>query len=678
MAKTVVGVHTHTHTHGTNLIKKSKGIVIYIFSLIFSLYTSYLICRLYNINIRGIICITLANIIATEYLTYLWRKNIKYDEIKENLKGKTKITLTIITIIISIITLLLNFNILTKSYRKTSIQIESKELNVNSIIKGIYVNNSFYEIKDGKLAGLYPNYRKPGFVIKKIDEKNLQLDMRKAMLVKIVFYKQEGNIDIKDGEQISTINLADTEYENAEYKVKTNIYNDNLFIIRTIASMMALIYFIGLIVIALKYIDVEKRCGLITIIIATVGAWTFFNLYPIEILYTDSGTYIWKNFKEIFQGKLRVRTPIYPLIIKICEKVFTNDYLMFVCIIQHIIGFIAIIFLYKTLKMLLKNIKIVMFITILYALSPAIIGWNNVILTESLAISGTIILIHFIVKYIKEPKILNGITATIIAVVLTFLRPTSIIYVVFLEMFWIMRFILDRKSIKKDFICFLSSTFTIILIILYAIAFHKIYNIYSITSVMPGQHLIVCMKEGFYKNSNNAQFIKEVEEAMKGSTELKAGMAAKVYNKHSLSEIKDITEYCILHSIPQYIDYIIDLHKENAYILFDHYSPYKIVNPELKWLEFTITKLFVFITFTHCYICIIIQLILSIYKWIKSKQVPWINLGLFAFPLVIIISTFIGTNAEFMRTAVCAVPFTYISIAMLADKLFDYKKIKTE
>ncbi len=657
---------------------KLKDKIIYIFSFIFSLYTSYLICRLYNINIKGIICITLANIIATEYLTYLWRKNIKYDEIKEKIKGKTKIILAIITIIISLITLLLNFNILTKSYKKTSIEIQSRNLNLDNAIKGIYINNAYYEFTNNELSGYRVNFRKPAMSLNKIDIHNWKLNIEKSINIRIAFNKQEGNVDIYDGEEKKTIDLKDIETKYVEYNVKTNSYKDNLFILRIIASMISLMYFWGLIVLALKYLDMEKRCGLITILIVAVGAWIYFNLFSTAIICPDSGTYVWKNLKEIFQGKLRARTPVYPIINKISEKLFITDYLRFTCIIQHIIWFIAIIFLYKLLKMLLKNIKIVMFITLIYALSPSIIGWNNYILTESLALSGTIILIYFIVKYIKEPKILIGITATIIAIVLTFLRPTSIIYVVFLEMFWIMRFILDRKNIKKDFICFLSSTFTIILIILYAIAFHKIYNIYSITTVMPGQHLYVCMQEGFYKNSNNVQFIKEVDEATKNGTEMAWNIMIKVYRKHSLKEIKDITQYCILHSIPQYSKYFGDLIKENSYVLFNHYAVSQIINPEIEWVGSTITKLFVFITFAHCYICIIIQLILSIYKWIKSKQVPWINLGLFAFPLVIIISTFIGTNGEFMRTAICAVPFTYISIAMLADKLFDYKKAKTE
>ena len=62
-----------------------------------------------------------------------------------------------------------------------------------------------------------------------------------------------------------------------------------------------------------------------------------------------------------------------------------------------------------------------------------------------------------------------------------------------------------------------------------------------------------------------------------------------------------------------------------------------------------------------------------IFFWIKNKKVPWLYFGLCVFPLIIIISTFVGTCSEFMRTAICALPFTYISLAIFTDKLF-YKK----
>ena len=102
----------------------------------------------------------------------------------------------------------------------------------------------------------------------------------------------------------------------------------------------------------------------------------------------------------------------------------------------------------------------------------------------------------------------------------------------------------------------------------------------------------------------------------------------------------------------------------------------KIIDTNLEWLENTFVKLFTFLTFSHVYIIILIELVLTIYNWIKTKKVPWIHLGLFAFPLVIIESSFIGTCAEFMRTSIYVLPFAYIALATYIDMLIQNKNVE--
>lgn len=315
-----------------------------------------------------------------------------------------------------------------------------------------------------------------------------------------------------------------------------------------------------------------------------------------------------------------------------------------------------------------------MFFTIIYALCPAVIDWNNIILTESIALSGTIIVVYSIVKYLKNPKVATGAVAIILSLILTFHRPTAIIYVLSLEIFWIMRFILDRKNIKKDFICFLISTLTIILIVRYAIVFHETFGIYSISIPVPRQHLSVCIEEGFYKKSSNEQIVKEIEQSIINNPDSLYRRMEEVLYKHTLKEIEDFTKECFSKNSSEYIDYFIRLNKEHLSEKFSTYS-FKIVNAELQWLSNTM-QIFTFVTFAHSYLAIFIEFLLLIYQWVRDKKVPWIHFGLFAFPLIIIVSSFVGTNAEFMRTSICALPFTYISLATFAEMLFSCGKEK--
>ncbi len=652
---------------------KLKSKLMYILSFIISLYTSYLICRLYNLNTLGNTCIVFFNILATEYVTYLWNKNIKFDEIIKKAKKKTKIIIAFVTVIISIFILLFNFDLFTKKYSKANVIIHSDEIIDGSVIKSLYINNVFYNVNYNRLVDSSENDiydSSVGMQITQLDEHNVEIVFEKSINIKLILNKEDGNISINDGDFSSTVIFENDTYE---YNVRSNCYRDNIFILRTGFSLITIMYIAGLLVIAIKNLDSDKRCELISAIIAAITGWFCFRMYTIADTTNDSIEYIyWNNFLKIFQGKLKERVPFYPLIIKLSKIIFQMDYLRFVCIIQYIIWFVSIIYLYKLLRLLIKNRKIVMFFTIIYTLCPAIIDWNNVILTESIALSGTIILVYLIVKYLKEPNVKIGAMAIILAFILTFLRPTAIIYVLILEIFWIMRFILDRKNIKKDLICFSISTFTILLIVIYAIIFHKTYGIYSITSVVPRQQLFVCMYEGFYKNSDNEQYIKEIEQAFINNPDSSwRGMEEVLFN-HTYKETQDFTKECISKSIPQYINYFIRLNKENLSVKFSNYS-FKIVNSKLQWLSNTLMELFTFVTFAHSYLAIFIEFILLIYLWIKDKKVPWIHFGLFAFPLIIIVSSFVGTCAEYMRTAICALPFTYISLAIFADMLFSCK-----
>ena len=272
---------------------KLKNELIYILSFIFSLYTSYLICRLHNANLIGNLCIVFVNILATEYLTYLLNKNIKLNEVREKIKHKTKIIIIFTSIIISIVILLLNFNIFTHKYTGTNITISSENLNSSNIVKSMYVNNVFYNVENNELADQMGNYiyeTSIGIEFNVIDEHTLKIDIPKFIDIKLIFNEQEGNITICDGESTSTIN---TENDTYEYTVKSNSYIDNLFILRTLLSLVSLIYFTGLIILAVIYLDLDRRCELITSIVASIIGWLYFKLYTTGVMFNDSTTYMW-------------------------------------------------------------------------------------------------------------------------------------------------------------------------------------------------------------------------------------------------------------------------------------------------------------------------------------------------------------------------------------------------
>lgn len=649
---------------------KLKDKLIYIISLICSLYISYLVCRVYVLGPKAVVLVTILISCAFGYLTYLYKKNISYSKLTK----KSFIVILVLSIFIATIILKLNYNFFTKQFKETIIEVSSNEqdVEIEGTIKNLVVNNVYYTISGNMLIndGVEADYSR---IVIESNLNRIRIYCPKATDIKIIFNSGYKSIHVMDGNSTEIIDTNQEDDDDYVYQFKSNIVDDNFCIIRLIISELLLTYIVFCTIMLIKYTDnKEKRYFVITMLIAVFGMWLYYAKYENIILCPDSLDYIRYNFDEVLHMQLQGRPPIYPLIIAICKRVFCNCYLEAVVAIQYVIWFVSIIFFFKMLKLLTKNIKIVSFFTVIYTLCAAVAGWNNLILTESITLSGTVMVIYFIIKYIKEPKLSSGISAIVISLVLTFCKPTVIIYVMFLEIFWIGRFIFEREHIKVDFKCFIASTISIFIIVIYAIIFHRTFGIYSISDAIPRQDLYVCIHQGYYKSSNNEEFIKKVEESLEKNKDNEWTVMTDVLVQYSLSEVKELTSYCKMQNIPTYIGYISDLAKEHQTVEYYNYA----LNIERSGIQRIVYATFSFITFSHVYIIMAIEFILIVYKWIKDKKVPWIHCGLLGFPLVIIFSAFIGTCGEFMRTSISVLPFAYVSMAIYADAISKYNEEK--
>lgn len=114
----------------------------------------------------------------------------------------------------------------------------------------------------------------------------------------------------------------------------------------------------------------------------------FYKNVQIAQIYPDSGSYINYSFQNLVHFNfINERTFGYPLVIRICYYLFKGgDYLNGVVVFQILVSLISFFYFYKVISIVVKSNKIAVFLTILYASSPTIIGWNAIISTESLSI----------------------------------------------------------------------------------------------------------------------------------------------------------------------------------------------------------------------------------------------------------------------------------------------------
>ena len=307
----------------------------------------------------------------------------------------------------------------------------------------------------------------------------------------------------------------------------------------------------------------------------------------------------------------------------------------------------------------------------MYGISTAVIGWNTDILTESLALSITIFFTYCIINYIKLGKLKYGIFSIILALIITFLKPACIIYPIILFVFFILKFIVDKRKFKNDYKCITISAITILLIFVYAASFYKQYGVFSISLASVRQDLYVCINEGFYKNYDDKQIIKQIDESIQ-KTDDKWDAVLDIQNRYGNQKCQEIIKTSKKNNFKEYMKYYYNTICTYYNTIFNSY--YSLCISKATNLACKLSNSSLFLKFSIVYYLILLEGILFIYKLIKYKKTDWINLGLFGFNFAIVIVSFIGTNSEFMRTAICTVPFSYIAIATILNDFINFNK----
>ena len=189
--------------------------------------------------------------------------------------------------------------------------------------------------------------------------------------------------------------------------------------------------------------------------LAAILVLTLYNLTP-ALNSFDTEYYLLAG-QNILDGKIDcLRTPVYPLLCQAFIKLFGAEGLpTAMTIFQSIIYLISLISLQHIATYTIKNnaIRNITLICYIICIAP---GWCNEILTESLSISGCIIMSDLVLSFVYKPSWIKSIGLHIFLILLVFLRPTFIIFFAILPVVWLFhRTMLKYKavSIALTFIC---------------------------------------------------------------------------------------------------------------------------------------------------------------------------------------------------------------------------------
>ena len=227
-----------------------------------------------------------------------------------------------------------------------------------------------------------------------------------------------------------------------------------------------------------------------------------------------------------------------------------TDGLTILVTFQMVLGIISLILFRKILEQWGIGNTRAYIMTLVYEVVPVWV-FDKIILTESLALSGTVIFIYIISKYINNPNRKSGGLAVIFSLILTFLRPTFIINIFGVLVFYIARFFVFKKERKILIFGILVGLFSLSIVHVYSVKFKDKYGIYSLSATKVNQDFITTVLHHMnYLDPNNEISIlvqKEYEVVsnnLENSDLLTIPVTVKDKTDYSLTELLVYVDQC--------------------------------------------------------------------------------------------------------------------------------------
>lgn len=262
----------------------------------------------------------------------------------------------------------------------------------------------------------------------------------------------------------------------------------------------------------------------------------------------DSPSYI--QASHIFlSGKIdSLRTPTYPLIIGICNVIFgENIYKDVVIILQYISYLISIAFFYKLVLEFIKKPNLCFWLTLFYAIFSAISGWNNCILTESFAITGSVFLLYSSTGLYKRFSIEYVFSFLFWFLFLLFLRPSFLYLLPVFFVFWI-SCLFARQHRRNAFAGLLVTLTVLFSQLCYISQFKNTYGVFSPSAVSTINNYYIERQYGLIytdgiKNGDLKEDIKRsifINGVSTDNHSLLWNETNELINKYSLKEVQQV------------------------------------------------------------------------------------------------------------------------------------------
>lgn len=420
----------------------------------------------------------------------------------------------------------------------------------------------------------------------------------------------------------------------------------------------------------------KKRTVVLLVMLPILLYWLF--VYANEALtstlvkiHNDTPNYDDFMLFRLFEQGRGVQVPVYGAILDVLDLLLGERRFKAVVMLQIVVSFVSVWYFYKTMILIGIREWLAALFTLFYGTSSVVIGWNNMVLTESFGMSGTVFVLYFILRFVRFEQLRDGICSVGIAFLLIFHRPQFLLQYAVLLCYFVMKCILPNTQNKK--VCRRMLLITAgggMLILCYCAAIKHAYGIFSLSSAKCRQDFLVCLNEGFYKNCDDPAVIAEIEEQFRTAEDAEdpymRNYAALWHcvDKYGHKWVADMAHDWIAKDPAGYAEYLLWTIK--LWAREGVFYGYGLAD---KWgISIGLTKN---LTMFQVMAISALQGLVMLFFWVRRKTPPWLHMALFAFSFPVIWSAFVVTNADFMRIMIYAIPPTFLSLAIFGQWYLD-------
>lgn len=403
-------------------------------------------------------------------------------------------------------------------------------------------------------------------------------------------------------------------------------------------------------------------------------------------IFPDSSSYYSLNVFDLSQWPNATRTPGYPAIFSIASLLPGGDSLdfqiHFAIALQFLISWVAAWVFGKIVHQFTGSDKLRLVAMWVYGTSYVIFSWETFVLTESLALSGVVFYIGLLAAFLKAPKARYAVAIFALLLLLTFIRPTFLMYFPITLVFFFCYAVLHKKWKALFQACACCLVFFLPLHF-YMSAYEEKFGVYTTSRLLARQTAVIIAHTGMLEDPAPSQ--KELADIMKegltydpnrDESDISYARAAeaKLEQVADLPRINEFNREMILHDplgflFGRVVAALDALKLPYSYPPEPNFSLAGTPGVLLTAIAMVPSYLINF----SCVVCFGIgAFIYFMFKWIRKKEFDLVWAGIWCCILVPCATAIFATYAEFPRTSLAALPFFFLGVFLALQKIVSW------